>query len=196
MPLKARKKRAACDKSVTVSMCMELLDAALGASRDMSTWFGKLEEKWKHQPDPSEMMPYLPITLAFSKICPSLLVQPSRMVIAISKLHLEKGPCNFTGQKVEDWAEEMSGKLRCLFSKWRRVFLESYTRSKFMGKLSQAEKEEVEKLLSIMGKSNAVQKACVEGDELNLPGSGCVGHERCMSGSCPKNAHATKELLK
>ena len=151
MAVQAKKKRTPCDKSYSVADAMQLVDEMLGSgSRDLTAALAKLSEDWKSQPKPDVMMPFIGVTKSLARKCPSLLVVPSHMELAIAKLDEQNGPCNFTGVPRGKWSDQMSGKLRCLFSKWRRVSQEMETRRKFMMKLSTLEKEQVRELMGLV----------------------------------------------
>ena len=123
----------------------------LGASRDLSATLAKLSEDWKAQPRPDVLMPFIPLVLKVAQKCPNLLVAPSVMLCAVSKLDEQNGPVNFSGLSRSRWANIMSGKLRCLLSKWRRVAMERNTYRKFLEKISATEKKQVHDLLTAMG---------------------------------------------
>ena len=151
MVAQLKKPRTPCDKSYGVAQAIELLHDMLGAgSRDLTACLAKLFEDWKAQPKPEVMMPYVGLAKALARKCPSLLPTPSTILSGIIKLDEQHGPVNYSGLERGKWADLMSGKLRCLFSKWRRVALEPHTQTKFMLKLSSLEKKQVNELLALM----------------------------------------------
>ena len=146
-----KKKRCPCDKNFIVELCIEFLDGMLGASRDLTAFLAKFTEDWKAPPKPEVQLPYVFWVQKLAQKCPSLLVAPSVMLRAIMKLDEHYGPVNFTGTPRKKWAAQMGGKLRSLFSRWRRTMIEKDTHRKFVEKLSAIEKNQIEEFRSLMG---------------------------------------------
>ena len=189
MSLKTKKPRASCDKQFSVSDCMNLLHEYLGASRDLSSHLSNLQEDWKSAPKPELLLPFLPFAVLLSKKCPSLLPQPSTMQLALKKLDEQHGPVNFSGVNREDWSNAMSGKLRAMLAKYRRVCLEDDTRKRFMHKLSGMEKKNMEELMAAMGKHMESEKAkqgAQAGGEMVIADA-----EGKLASSCPMSSQAT-----
>ena len=142
---KARK-RSKCDHGVTVQQCMDVLHAWLGTSRDLASRLAKTDEKWKTVPHHSQIAAYSDLMLLLADISPTILLPPTVCRNAILSLEQEKGPVNFSGKKLEDFADEYSGRLRCLCSKFRRLE-NTIDRNRLYRHLTVAQQDEVEQVV-------------------------------------------------
>ena len=166
MSLLPKKTRTPCDKNYGVADAISLLDEYLGSNRDLGAAMARLTEDWKAQPKSDVLMPYLGLATKLSRSCPSLLVCPSVMTKAVVKLDEQHGPVNFSGVARGKWADSMSGKIRSMLSRWRRVHLEEDTKRKFLQSLSVVEKKGVKELLAIMGTFVEQDGEEAEGDQV------------------------------
>ena len=109
-------------KDISVADLQSCLEQFLGeqSSRGLTAVLAELKQNvtWKNAAKPSVLSKFAPL---FSRLAAASRtgVSPSKkLAVALASCHREK-PCNFTGQELEHWSDDMSCLLRAAFSKYR-----------------------------------------------------------------------------
>ena len=117
----SKRARAKCDTQVTCQDLVTALHVWLGTSRDMSSRCQNMDEKWKSVPVASQIIGYVDLISILADLSESMLFTPTLMKKAILNLDSEHGPINFSGLSMDRFSDDVSGKIRCLCSKFRRL---------------------------------------------------------------------------
>jgi len=177
--MKTAHKRTVAPRELSVGDIQDALDKYLNecGTRDMSELLADLKKdaNWKTAPKCSLMSKYHGLYTHLVRICPAGVMPPKRTTLALIALHQAR-PCNFTGRRDSDWADELSLAIRAGMSKFREL-LDSTAYSRCVAKASKHEKDAIDMVLSQMKTG---------GESLASDGEAClalVPHGHCAGSS-------------
>ena len=180
--LKSAVRRTVAPRELSVGDIEVALEHYLSgcATRDLTALLSDLKKdaSWKTAPKSNIMAKYQSLYKQLVSICPAGVLPPKRTTLALVALHLAR-PCNFTGRRDSDWADELSLAIRAGFAKFRELLdLTAYARC--MTKASSDEKHAIDDILSYMKQGSeklAGSEICVR--VMSQPAGKLAGSEIC-----------------
>ena len=151
--LKSAVRRTVAPKEFSVGDIEQAFEAYLSESttRDLTELLSELKKdvKWKTAPKCNIMAKYHTLYKHVVAICPAGVLPPKRTSIALIALH-QKRPCNFSGRREADWADDLSVAIRAGLSKFREILMDPASYKRCMTKASGGEKHAIDDVLSYM----------------------------------------------
>ena len=141
----SKKPRARCDHQVTCQELVNCLHCWLASSRDLASRCQGMDEKWKSVPAANQIIAYVDLISSLVDLSESILFAPTLMKKAIISLEQEHGPINFSGTNLDTFSDDISGKIRCLCSKYRRM-QDPIDRLKIYRQLTLQQQQQVEQV--------------------------------------------------
>ena len=125
----AAKKRTVAPKELTVEELEKVIEDYLAEvnNRDLTEALSLLKKSaggkatsWKTAPVAESLAPYAPLYEKLFALSPNTVLPPKKTATALMSVHRRK-PINFTRQKDEDWADDMSQLIRMGCAKFRSL---------------------------------------------------------------------------
>jgi hypothetical protein len=125
-------------------------------TRDLTAMTASMGGTWKSAPTAAiqGLAQCKQLFVNLLELAPNSVVSGKRLAIALKSLHTDRAPINYTNRRCDDWADEMSQRIRVSLAKLREMKESHLSQARALSRATIDEKEAVLELLDMVSLKN------------------------------------------